>query len=109
MVQLAGVKGFVVDPQLATRTMPIRILKPMETGHYHWAWPDGTLLKNWIKAEAPRLLAAIYAVISEWDRIGSPGEEAESRFPLVEYSDQRLTDAGFKSASRNSGTGGYPG
>lgn len=81
MIQMAGVKGFVVDPQLATRTIPIRIMKPAETGTYHWAWPDGTLLKNWIIAEAPRLLSAIYSVIAEWDRIGSPGGEAESRFP----------------------------
>jgi hypothetical protein len=81
MIQLAGVKGFIIDPQLATRTIPIRVLKPTETGTYHWAWPDGTLVKNWIKNEGEKLLAAIYSVIAEWDRLGSPEEAAESRFP----------------------------
>jgi hypothetical protein len=81
MIQMAGVKGFIIDPQLASRTIPIRILKPIETETYHWAWPDGVLLKNWIKDNSIQLLAAIYSVIAEWDRIGAPEEVAESRFP----------------------------
>lgn len=81
IIQLAGVKGFVIDPQLASRTIPIRIVKPAETDGYHWVWPDGTLLKTWMREASPKLLASIYAVISKWAAVGYPEETADSRFP----------------------------
>jgi hypothetical protein len=84
MVQLAGVKGFVVDPQLATRVIPIRIMKPADAGEYHWAWPDGTLLRNWMRTEGPKVLSSVYAVIKKWAELGFPQEGAKSMFPSWE-------------------------
>jgi hypothetical protein len=81
MIQLAGVKGFVVDPQLASRVIPIRIIKPADDGEYHWAWPDGTLLRDWFRTDSNKVLAAMYAVIKKWAADGYPIDPAESRFP----------------------------
>ena len=79
MIQLAGVKNFVIDSQLASRVIPIRIMKPASSAN--WMTPDGEILKSWIDRHTAQLVASIYAVITEWDRIGSPMEAPDSRFP----------------------------
>jgi hypothetical protein len=79
MIMLAGVKGFVVDPQMASRTIPIRILKP--TDPKHWETPGGISMKDWARENALRLLAGVYAVIKEWVKDGAPLADSDTRFP----------------------------
>jgi hypothetical protein len=75
IVFLAGVKGFVLEAQLATRVLPIQILKDT----YKLA-DDGSELKDWISANSVRLLGAIYAVILEWVKRGAHNCPRDSRF-----------------------------
>jgi hypothetical protein len=79
VILLAGVKGFVIDPQLASRTIPIRILR--HSSQAEWLTPEGEILKFWIERNAKRLLSSIYAVIAEWARRGFPTTVPDSRFP----------------------------
>jgi hypothetical protein len=79
MIMLAGVKGFVIDPQLASRTIPIRILKPAQSAN--WMTPGGELLKSWIDRHREELISSVYTVIAQWDKAGSPMEAPDSRFP----------------------------
>lgn len=80
IIMLAGVKSFVIEPQLASRTIPLRILKPATLDHYYT--PEGTGLPEWVRLNQGVLLASIYAVIEEWARTGARLEAPDSRFPL---------------------------
>lgn len=79
MVMLAGVKDFVLDPQLASRVIPIRIIKPVSNAD--WMTPDGELLGSWIERHNKELLASVYAIISQWDKQALAMEAPDSRFP----------------------------
>jgi len=79
MLQLAGVKNFVLDSQLASRVSPIRIIKPVSDAN--WMTPEGELLLSWVDRHTKGLLSSVYAIITQWDKIGSPIEPPDSRFP----------------------------
>lgn len=81
MVMLAGVKGFVLEAQLASRCVPIRIIKPVDSRNFFT--PEGIDLKTWIIDNARRYLASIYAIIKEWVRRGAGIDRTHhSRFPI---------------------------
>jgi hypothetical protein len=80
IIMLAGVKSFIVDEQLCSRTMITRIIKPME-GDEHWQTPAGISLRSWIPDNSKTYLASIYALIKEWVKRGSvPDGKIKSRF-----------------------------
>jgi hypothetical protein len=83
MILLAGVKSFIIDEQLASRTIIMRIIRPASDGHYRTA--EDEHLKTYIHNNALRYLASIYAVIREWIAKGAiPVKADESRFPFWE-------------------------
>jgi hypothetical protein len=75
MVLLAGVKGFVLEETFSTRVMPIRIIKDT------YCEEEGNLLESWARMNSVKLLGAIYAIILEWVKKGTPMAERDSRFP----------------------------
>lgn len=80
IILLAGVTSFVVDPQLASRTVIARIIKPASNAN--WYTPEGIYLKTWVREHGVEYLSAIYQIIKEWVGRGSrPDPVIRSRFP----------------------------
>jgi hypothetical protein len=80
VVLLAGVKGFTLEEQFATRVIPIRINRPT-SGRFNWSHAGGELLSQWIRENKLKLLAAVYAVIKKWCDLDRPANDPDSRFP----------------------------
>jgi hypothetical protein len=80
IVLLAGVKGFVLEEQFATRIVPVRINKPSGDG-FQWNDSSGNLVSSWIKKNRLKFLGAIYAIIKKWVSLGMPVSAPDSRFP----------------------------
>lgn len=77
---LAGVRGFTLEEQFATRIIPMRINRPNGSG-FAWSDSGGELVSSWIQKNQGKFLAAIYAVIKKWVLMGEPVSEPDCRFP----------------------------
>lgn len=63
-VYSATSNGMISTPDLANRSIMIRIIKQPEDYQFH-RWPEGDLIAH-VKANQPRLLAGVHAIIMKW-------------------------------------------